>query len=99
MTTTPQCGQIWRQLDFPCFDVVVQWVKGDKFGLLSSPQKATHGGTCMIFHTDEDGTWLWTREELAARMDRLHYSLAEGARLEVVTLPAEYPSPTGAGLV
>jgi hypothetical protein len=60
-------GEIWKCKWPLCWTLVVQWVEGDQWGMLSMP--GTRGP--MIFHHEADGTWLYTEAELEARLATL----------------------------
>lgn len=48
-----------------CWRFIVQWVDKDQFGLLTAEEGP------RIFHHEADGRWLYTQQELAARLQQL----------------------------
>jgi hypothetical protein len=60
-------GAVWERPDK--LRVVLTWLDGDKWVLMSDPERSRHGGYCMIPQCDAKGQWLWDRDQLVDRLD------------------------------
>jgi hypothetical protein len=76
-------GQVWVAPSR--MRAVTQWIDGDRWVLLSTPQPAAHGGTCCVALSDEFGNVLRTEAEIVERLK------AHGWKLE----PPKTPAPPG----
>lgn len=61
-------GEVWRSPSHML--AIIQYLKDDQWMLLSTPSKAMHGGSCMMGHSEEDGTMFYTQDALHARLMR-----------------------------
>lgn len=73
-------GQIWEQKEFPCFTVMVlmlDTVNGIlmfcKVGVRESP----------LVMTEEDGTWMYSEEDLLKQLRERHYTEIGYGRIEI----------------
>jgi len=65
MTDSLNNGEVW---EVGVLRAVTQWITGDTWILLGVPDKAVHGGTCMVAHTDKTGKATYSHDELAEQL-------------------------------
>lgn len=64
-------GSIWHA-DHPwCFRLIAQWIEGDQWMLLSEPEKASHGGSCMIALANASGDTIMGKIALSERLEKM----------------------------
>lgn len=60
-------GEVWQNTG-SCIQAVTQWIDRDQWCLLGAPDKAVHGGTCMMICSGRGGQMFYTRTELEQRL-------------------------------
>lgn len=66
-------GQIWRAPNM--LHAITQWLTGDQWILLGTPEKSASGGTASVAMTDESGKMFYTERELAQRLETNGWTL------------------------
>lgn len=75
-------GTIWKAEWPACWDVVVQWVDGDKWIVLTVPYKSIFGGTAM--QAVDHGSIIKTHAEVCDLLQRWKATRMLNYRLECV---------------
>ena len=58
-----QNGEVWQQKR-SLLQARTQWIDEDMWILLSTPMRASHGGSAMVAHSDQTGRMLFTEHTL-----------------------------------
>lgn len=76
-------GQVWRQKNFPCFTIIVLMLTHVD-GNLMFCKAGWDRFRAPLTMNEEDGKWMYTKEELLAQLKARKYTLigcAEGGHL------------------
>ena len=76
-------GQIWRQLNVPCFEIMVLMLPRHEG---EAGLTFCRAGTCTppLVMTEDDGTWQYTEEALLHLLLQHNYTLVGEGRIEVI---------------
>ncbi|MBX7259837.1 MAG: hypothetical protein K1Y02_26010 [Candidatus Hydrogenedentes bacterium] len=94
-------GQVWEQKDFPCYRIVVLMLSHID-GVLMFARASWHNAEPPLVMTEENGTWMYSDDELFEMLKSRHYTLVgcaqSGALLDCehreknLTIPVDSPS-------
>lgn len=81
-------GTIWEARHPLCWQALIQWINEDQWLILAVPDKAIHGGTCMIAFSH--GTIIKTKREVIKLLNEWKAEQIHGATLRMVTPNTEH---------
>jgi hypothetical protein len=71
-------GEVWATAMF--HRAITQWIDGDQWVLLGVPDRASHGGTCMVcFSEPGTGAVIQAGKELEARLKLYNWARVSGS--------------------